>query len=242
MKEEFIRTAAAYGKTAMQNLNNAHIALFGVGGVGSYTLEALVRSGIGNIDIFDNDTVSVSNINRQIIALQDNVGQPKTQVAALRARSINPDINITGFNMFFLPQNADTVDFSKYDYIVDAVDTVAAKIEIIVRADKYGIPVISVMGTGNKTDPTLLCVTDIYKTHGCPLARVMRSELKKRGITALKTVWSPEKPLTPNNFAEVKPNGRPAPASTAFVPAAAGIIAAAEVVNFLANKNLPSDM
>ena len=233
MKQEFIRTAALYGEENMQRLSCARIALFGVGGVGSYALEALVRSGIGNIDIFDNDTVSVSNINRQIIALQNTVGQPKTEVAASRARQINPDVNIRCFNMFFLRENADTVDFSAYDYVIDAVDTVAAKIEIIERATKHGVPVISVMGTGNKVNPTLLRVDDIYKTSICPLARVMRTELKKHGIKELKTVWSPEKPLTPNSLAEKRENGRVAPASTAFVPAAAGLIAAAEVVNHL---------
>lgn len=233
MKQEFIRTAALYGEENMQKLATSRVALFGVGGVGSYALEALVRSGIGNIDIFDNDTVSVSNINRQLIALQNTVGRPKTEVAAARARLINPDVNLKCFNMFFLPENADTVDFSTYDYIIDAVDTVAAKIELVMRAEENGIPVISVMGTGNKTDPTLLRVDDIYKTSGCPLARVMRTELKKRGIKRLKTVWSPEKSLTPNHLAEKKENGRVAPASTAFVPATAGLIAAACVVNDL---------
>ena len=230
MDKKFIRTAAILGEKSIEKLNNSHVAIFGVGGVGSYVLEALVRSGVGNIDIFDNDTVAESNINRQIIATSENIGCNKTDVAVLRAKQINPEINIKGFNLFYLPETADKVDLSQYDYIVDAVDTVAAKLELAERADRLGIPLISIMGTGNKLDPTALKVDDIYKTEGCPLARVMRTELRKRNIKKLKVVWSAETPIKPNELAETKADGRVSPGSTAFVPATAGLIAASEVV------------
>ncbi len=230
MNNKFIRTAALLGEDAMEKLKNARVAVFGVGGVGSYTLEALVRSGVGNIDVYDNDTVAESNINRQIIATSCNIGDKKVDAAAERARQINPDININVYDIFYLPETADSVDLSKYDYIVDAVDTVAAKLEIIVRSKQLGVPVISVMGTGNKLDPTKLKVDDIYKTQGCPLARVMRSELRKRGVEALKVVWSGETPIKPNELAETKADGRKSPGSAVFVPATAGLIAASEVV------------
>ncbi|MBO5726999.1 MAG: tRNA threonylcarbamoyladenosine dehydratase, partial [Clostridia bacterium] len=190
MDKKFIRTAALLGEESIQKLKNSCVAIFGVGGVGSYVFEALVRSGVGSIDVFDNDTVAESNINRQIIATSENIGVAKTDAATLRAKQINPDINIKGFNFFYLPETADSVDLSQYDYIVDAVDTVAAKLELAERADRLGIPLISIMGTGNKLDPTALRVDDIYKTEGCPLARVMRAELRKRNIKKLKVVWS----------------------------------------------------
>ena len=230
MDKKFIRTAALLGEESIQKLKNSRVAIFGVGGVGSYVLEALVRSGVGSIDVFDNDTVAESNINRQIIATSENIGVAKTDAAVLRAKQINPDINIKGFNLFYLPETADSVDLSQYDYIVDAVDTVAAKLELAERADRLGIPLISIMGTGNKLDPTALRVDDIYKTEGCPLARVMRTELRKRNIKKLKVVWSAETPIKPNELAETKADGRVSPGSTAFVPAAAGLIAASEVV------------
>lgn len=230
MDKKFIRTAAILGEKSIEKLNNSHVAIFGVGGVGSYVLEALVRSGVGNIDIFDNDTVAESNINRQIIATSENIGVAKTDAATLRAKQINPNINIKGFNLFYLPETADSVDLLQYNYVIDAVDTVAAKLELAVRCEKLGIPLISIMGTGNKLDPTALRVDDIYKTEGCPLARVMRTELRKRNIKKLKVVWSAETPIKPNELAETKADGRVSPGSTAFVPAAAGLIAASEVV------------
>lgn len=230
MDKKFIRTAALLGEESIQKLKNSRVAIFGVGGVGSYVLEALVRSGVGSIDVFDNDTVAESNINRQIIATSENIGVAKTDAAVLRAKQINPDINIKGFNLFYLPETADSVDLSQYNYVVDAVDTVAAKLELAVRCEKLGIPLISIMGTGNKLDPTALRVDDIYKTEGCPLARVMRTELRKRNIKKLKVVWSAETPIKPNELAETKADGRVSPGSTAFVPATAGLIAASEVV------------
>ena len=230
MDKKFIRTAALLGEESIQKLKNSCVAIFGVGGVGSYVLEALVRSGVGSIDVFDSDTVAESNINRQIIATSENIGVAKTDAATLRAKQINPDINIKGFNLFYLPETAESVDLSQYDYIVDAVDTVAAKLELAERADRLGIPLISIMGTGNKLDPTALRVDDIYKTEGCPLARVMRTELRKRNIKKLKVVWSAETPIKPNELAETKADGRVSPGSTAFVPATAGLIAASEVV------------
>ena len=230
MDKKIIITAALLGEESIQKLKNSCVAIFGVGGVGSYVLEALVRSGVGSIDVFDSDTVAESNINRQIIATSENIGVAKTDAATLRAKQINPDINIKGFNLFYLPETAESVDLSQYDYIVDAVDTVAAKLELAERADRLGIPLISIMGTGNKLDPTALRVDDIYKTEGCPLARVMRTELRKRNIKKLKVVWSAETPIKPNELAETKADGRVSPGSTAFVPATAGLIAASEVV------------
>ncbi len=232
MDKRFIRTVSLLGESSVQKLADSHIALFGVGGVGSYALEALVRSGVGNIDVFDNDTVDITNINRQIIATSVNIGKKKTDAALSRAREINPDINIEGFDIFYMPDTADGVDLAKYDYIIDAIDTVTAKIELIIRAKEKNIPIISVMGTGNKIDPTAVRVSDIYKTSGCPLARVMRYELKKRGVKSLKTVWSSELPKKPIDVGQEK-SGRVAPSSAVFVPAAAGLTAAAEVVKDL---------
>ncbi|MBQ8301588.1 MAG: tRNA threonylcarbamoyladenosine dehydratase, partial [Clostridia bacterium] len=188
MTNRFSRTQMLLGEEAMKKLNNAHVAVFGVGGVGGYAVEALVRSGVGKIDIFDNDTVSITNINRQIIATSDTIDRAKVDVMKERALSINPDVIINAHNCFYMPDNADEYDFSEYSYIIDAVDTVTAKLEIIMRADRLGIPVISSMGTGNKLDPTQFEVADIYKTSVCPLARTMRRELKKRGVNKLKVV------------------------------------------------------
>ncbi len=232
MDRKFIRTVSLLGSESVEKLNISRVALFGVGGVGSYALESLVRSGVGNIDVFDNDTVDESNINRQIIATSLNVGEKKTDAAIKRAREINPDINITGYDIFYMPDTADGVDLTKYDYIIDAIDTVTAKLELIVRATDKNIPIISVMGTGNKMDPTAIKVSDIYKTSGCPLARVMRYELKKRGVKKLKTVWSSELPKKHIEVSGTK-SGRAAPASACFVPAAAGITAAAEAIKDL---------
>ena len=226
MSERFIRTQRLLGDSAMQALKNARVAVFGVGGVGGYVVEALVRSGIGEIDVFDNDTVAESNINRQIIATTATIGQLKVEAVKERAMLINPDIKVNTHNCFYMPDNADEYDLSVYSYIVDAIDTVTAKIELIKRAKTLDVPIISSMGTGNKLEASSLQVADIKKTEMCPLARTMRRELKNRGITSLKVVYSKEKPITPDD-------GDRTPASVAFVPAAAGLIIAGEVVKDL---------
>ena len=220
------RTRAMLGDDAIEKLNKSRVAVFGIGGVGGYTVEALVRSGVGEIDVFDKDTVSVSNINRQIIATHDTVGKPKVEAVKARVKAINPECKVNTHEVFYLPENADNYDFSVYDYIVDAVDTVTAKLEIIRRAKEADIPVISSMGTGNKLDPTRLEVADISKTTVCPLARVMRRELKSRGINHLKVVYSKEEPRK----TAITEDGRNAPASVAFVPSVAGLIIAGEVI------------
>lgn len=229
MKEQFQRTAGLIGEEAVLRLSRARVAVFGIGGVGGHAVEALVRAGVGALDLVDNDTVSESNINRQIIALHSTVGRPKTEVAAERARDINPDVKITTHNTFFLPENADTFDFSAYDYVIDAIDTVNAKMELYRRANAAGVPLIAAMGTGNKLDPTALRVSDIYKTEGCPLARTVRGLCRREGIKKLKVVYSPEPPAGAT-FAD---NGRHAPSSISFVPAAAGLLLAATVIKEL---------
>ena len=221
------------GKEAMQKLAASRVAVFGVGGVGGYTVEALVRSGIGAIDIIDSDTVSVSNLNRQIIALRSTVGQYKVDVFEERIGQINPDCTVRKYRTFFMPDTAGEFDFSQYDYVVDAIDTVTGKIELAVRCSECGTPIISSMGAGNKLNPAMLEVADIYETSVCPLARVMRYELRKRGIPALKVVYSKEKPLTPQGE---KGGGKIVPGSTAFVPSAAGLIAASEVIKDLISQ------
>lgn len=226
MDEKFSRTRRLLGDSAMDKLKNSRVAVFGVGGVGGYVVEALVRSGIGEIDIFDNDTVAESNINRQIIATTETIGRLKVDVAKERALLINPDIKVNTHNCFYMPDNADNYNLSEYSYIVDAIDTVTAKIELIKRAKVLDVPIISSMGTGNKLEASMLEVTDIKKTEMCPLARTMRRELKNRGITSLKVVYSKEKPIVPDD-------GERTPASVAFVPAAAGLIIAGEVVKDL---------
>ena len=218
------RTKLLLGDEAMQKLASSYVAIFGIGGVGGYACEALVRSGIGRFDIIDRDVVDVSNINRQIIALHSNIGQPKVSVMKDRMLDINPEVSVDAYECFFLPENASDFDFSKYDYVIDAVDTVTAKLEIIKRAYDAGIPVISAMGAGNKTDPTAFKVADIYDTKICPLARVMRRELKKRGIEQLKVVYSEEEPVRP---------AADHPASCAYVPSVAGLTIAGEVVKDL---------
>lgn len=229
MNEKFLRTQRLLGDLAMNKLKNARVAVFGVGGVGGYVVEALVRSGVGEIDVFDNDTVAESNLNRQIIATTQTIGRPKVDVIKERALLINPDIKVNAHNCFYLPDNADEYDLSVYSYIVDAIDTVTAKIELIKRAKAINVPIMSSMGTGNKLEASSLQVADIKKTEMCPLARTMRRELKNRGITSLKVVYSKEKPITPDD-------GDRTPASTAFVPAAAGLIIAGEVVKDLTKK------
>lgn len=235
-KEAFSRTERFFGSRGMEKLQNARVAVFGVGGVGGYVVEALARSGVGAIDVIDSDCVSLSNINRQIIATVDNVGMPKVEAAKKRILSINPHCIVTTHNVFYLPETETQFDFSQYDYVVDAVDTVSAKLSIVEKADRCGIRVISSMGAGNKLDPTKLSVSDIYKTSVCPLARVMRHELRKRGIKKLKVVYSTEEGAELCGEAISDEHKRTVPASNAFVPSAAGLIIAAEVVKELANE------
>lgn len=229
------RTELLFGKDAIDKLSRARVAVFGLGGVGGYVAEALVRSGIGAIDLIDNDTISLTNLNRQIFALHSTIGQYKTEVAKARFLDINPEIDIHTHTLFFTPENSSTFCFSDYTYIVDAIDTVTGKIELAVRAKEAGVPIISSMGTGNKLDPCRIEITDLAKTTICPLARVMRRELKKRGITHLKVAYSPEEVQKPNNpaDAELPPGRRQVPGSTAFVPPAAGLIIASAVIHDL---------
>ncbi|MCM1295423.1 MAG: tRNA threonylcarbamoyladenosine dehydratase [Muribaculaceae bacterium] len=229
----FQRTQQLLGREAMQKLKNSKVAVFGLGGVGGYTVETLARSGVGSLTLVDGDKVVLSNLNRQIFATLDTVGMPKTQAAAERIAKINPDCALDLHQIFYCAENADEIDFSSFDCVVDAVDTVAAKILIIKRAKNSGVPVISCMGAGNKLDITALKVADIYKTQVCPLARVMRRELKKEGVDSLKVVYSEEAPATLKEEGELKASGRPAPASCALVPPAAGLIIAGEVIKEL---------
>ena len=222
--EEFIRTELLIGKQALEKMARAKVAVFGIGGVGGYVVEALARSGIGSLDLIDNDDVALSNINRQIIAIKDTVGLRKVEVAKKRVLSINPQIKVNTFDCFYLPEKADLFDFKKYDYIVDAIDTVTAKLDIIERAKQLNVPIISAMGCGNRLDPTRIVITDIYKTSGDPLAKIMRKQLKLRGIKKLDVVYSTEKPLKP--LFELKEEGskrRSIPGSSSFVPPAAGL-------------------
>ncbi len=230
--DEFSRTRLLVGDTAMEKLYKAKVAVFGVGGVGGYVAEALARSGVGKLVLVDNDKVSLTNINRQIIALHSSIGRYKTEVMQERIMDINPKAQVEIHTCFFLPENADGFDFSSYDYVVDAVDTVTAKIEIILRAQSVGTPVISAMGAGNKLDASKLVVTDIYKTQMCPLAKVMRKELKKRDVKALKVVYSTEPALTPITETEEVTEGsrRATPGSIAYVPSVAGLMLAGEVI------------
>lgn len=231
MDNAFSRTALLLGEDALQKLKNCRIAIFGLGGVGGYCLEALARSGVGAFDLIDNDVVDITNINRQILALRSTVGKSKTEVAAERVHDINPDAEVNIFNVFFGAESADKFDFSRYDYVVDAIDTVSSKVLLALRAQEAGVRIISCMGTGNKLDPTAFEVTDIYKTSVCPLARAMRSLLKRAGVKSLKVVYSKELPAgVDNSAAEKRPSGRPAPASCAFVPSVAGLIMAGEVI------------
>lgn len=235
VKEEFSRTAYVFGENAIEKLNNSRVAIFGVGGVGGYICEALCRAGVGHIDIFDRDTVSLSNINRQIIALHSTVGRPKVEVMKERILDINPECEINAYNVFYLPENADEFDLSAYNYIADAVDTVAAKLEIAERAYKLGIPVISAMGAGNKTDPTRFEVADINDTSVCPLARVMRRELKNRGIKKYKVVYSKEEPR--KSGVTDPESGKSIPGSLSFVPSAMGLIMAGEIIKEILEKS-----
>ncbi len=229
MQEQFSRTERLLGDGSVDRLAGKRVAIFGVGGVGGYVTEALVRTGIGAFDLIDSDTVALSNLNRQIIATTKTLGQYKVEVMRERILDINPAAQVTVHKCFYLPETADEFDFSAYDYVVDAVDTVTAKLDIIVRATEAGIPVISAMGAGNKLNPGMFEVADIYQTSVCPLAKVMRRELKKRGVEKLKVVYSKEPPRKQQHQGE----GKPVPASVAFVPSVAGMMIASEVVKDL---------
>ena len=235
MLDQFSRTELLLGKPAMEYLAGCHVAVFGIGGVGGYVCEALARSGVGEFDLIDNDKVCPSNINRQIIATVKTVGQYKTDVMKERILDINPEAVVNTYRCFFLPENASDFPFEKYDYVIDAIDTVTAKIELVMQCQKAGIPIMSSMGAGNKLDPTMFRVADIYKTSMDPLAKVMRHELKKRGVKKLKVVYSEENPVRP--AMEITDGARRSiPGSTAFVPSVAGLIIAGEVIRDLAAK------
>ena len=229
MADIFDRTKGLLGEAAMEKLRSAKVAVFGIGGVGGYVAEALARSGVGALDLVDKDVVSVTNINRQIVALRSTVGKDKTAVMKDRIADINPDCKVTEHKIFYLPENADCIDLSAYDFVVDAIDTVSAKLELAVRTKDMGVPFISCLGTGNKLDPTRLEIADISKTSVCPLARVMRRELRARGINHLTVLYSTEESIK----SQIVENDKPVPASSAFVPSAAGLIIASHVVREL---------
>jgi len=233
MKEQFTRTGMLLGDDAIEKLAGKRVAVFGVGGVGGYVCEALVRSGVGCFELIDKDDVDITNLNRQIIATHSTVGRDKVDVMRERMLDINPDADIRVRKAFFLPENADEFPFDEYDYVVDAVDTITAKIELIMQAGAHNVPIISSMGTGNKMDPSRFKVADIYKTDVCPLAKVMRRELKKRGVKKLKVVYSDELPMTPVNAQKEEGRRKDTPGSSAFCPAVAGLVLASEVIKDL---------
>lgn len=243
MNDQFSRSELLLGSGAMEQLHNAKVALFGVGGVGGYCAEALARAGVGTIHLYDDDTISASNLNRQLVALHSTLGSGKAQTMAARIRDINPDCSVSVFPMFYLPQNADEVDLSQYDYVADCIDTVTAKLELISRCKALQVNMISALGTGNRMDPTAVICTDISKTRDCPLARVMRKELRHRGIDHLDVICSTEQPLTPLQAAraetpetDTRPGStarRDTPGSLPFVPAAAGLAMASVIVRRL---------
>lgn len=234
MANQFSRTEMLIGSDAVQKLKNSRVAVFGIGGVGGYTVEALARTGVGTLDLIDNDTVSLTNINRQIIATHSTIGMEKTEAAKNRIFDINPDIKVNVYNTFYTPETSAEFDFTQYDYIVDAIDTVSGKIELIVQANNAGVPIISSMGAGNKLDAARFEVADIYKTSVCPLAKVMRRELKKRNIKKLKVVYSKEEPIAHKGVTDEAVEGRrQIPASIAYVPSVVGLIAAGEVIKDL---------
>ncbi len=249
MLGRFSRTELLFGNEAMEKLENSRVAVFGVGGVGGYTVEALARSGVGTIDIIDDDKVCLTNINRQIIALTSTIGKYKVDVAEERIKDINPKAVVNKYKMFFTTETSGKFDFSQYDYVVDAIDTVTGKIELVMKANETKTPIICSMGAGNKLDPTAFEIADIYKTSVCPLARVMRTELRKRGVKKLKVVYSKEKPISPKNIKEFMQETEPnttqrtgnvkkqIPGSTAFVPSVVGLIIAGEVIKDLSLKN-----
>ena len=245
MLNQFSRTELIFGKDAMDKLARSRVAVFGIGGVGGYAVEALVRSGVGALDLIDDDKVCLTNINRQIYATRKTVGQYKVDVAAERIAEINPDTVVKTYKTFYMPETAEQFDFSEYDYIVDAIDTVTGKVELVLKAKAAGTPIISSMAAGNKVDPTAFEVTDIYNTSVCPLSRVMRYELKKRGVDSLKVVYSKEKPITPVDDMAIScrtncicPPGtarkcthrNQVPGSNAFVPSVVGLIIAGEII------------
>lgn len=253
MLTQFSRTELLLGKEAMDKLRKSRVAVFGIGGVGGYVCEALARSGVGAFDLIDDDKVCLTNLNRQIIATRKTIGQQKTEVMRNRILDINPDADIRLHNCFFLPENSEEFPFDEYDYVVDAVDTVTAKIELVMKAQTYNIPIISSMGAGNKLDGSMFRVADIYKTKVCPLAKVMRHELKKRGIKKLKVVYSEEQPVKPVEDMDIsgstdcislagaehkRTEKRSIPGSVAFVPSVAGLIIAGEVIKDLCNQNM----
>ena len=239
-EERFSRTERVLGNAGMERLANARVAVFGIGGVGGHVAEALVRSGLGRIDLIDPDVVAVSNINRQIFATDRTVGMRKVDAAAERLRAISPACEIRIFPLLFLPETADRIRFADYDYVVDAIDNVSGKIQIILSANEAGVPVISSMGTGNKVDPSKLRVGDVFETRVCPLARVMRHELRKRGIDRLRVVYSEETPVAVSEQ-QIGANGKPVPGSVSFVPSVAGLLMAAEVVRALCGEREISD-
>lgn len=235
----FCRTEMLLGSENLMKLNTSHVAVFGLGGVGSYATEALARSGIGSLDIIDNDVVSISNLNRQLYALNSTIGKAKVDIAQERILDINPNCKITKHKVFFLPQTAMSFDFSKYDYVVDCIDTVSAKLQLIQMAKEKNVPVISCMGTGNKQNPSLFEITDIEKTSVCPLARVMRQELKARNIHNVKVLFSKEPPCIPatkDGGRYLSEAGKPIPASISFCPSVAGLLIASEVIKDLCKK------
>ena len=233
MEDRYSRTELLLGPDALARLRKARVAVFGLGGVGGYVVEALARCGIGALDLIDHDTISESNLNRQILATTETIGQPKAEAAAARVRAIAPDCKVRAFQTLYLPDTADQFDFTQYDYIVDAVDTVTAKLLLAERAQAAGTPIISSMGTGNKLDPTALRVADIYETEICPLARIMRKECRKRGIEHLKVVYSEEEPIEPQEIIR-EGSRRALPGSVSFVPSAAGLTIAGAVIRDIA--------
>ena len=250
MQEMFSRTAKLLGEEAVKRLSKARVAVFGIGGVGGHVVEALVRAGVGSIDLIDNDVVCESNLNRQIIATRSALGCAKVEVMAKRILDINPECQVKQYQCFYLPETSSEFDFTQYDYVVDAIDTVTGKIQLVMQAGEAGVPIISSMGTGNKLNPTQLEVADIYKTSVCPLAKVMRRELKTRGVKSLKVVYSKEEPLKPCVPAQEKEGienlgvdgenagaRRATPGSVSFVPSVAGLIIASEVIKDLIGKN-----
>lgn len=232
MINQFSRTQLLIGENAINKLKNSRVAVFGIGGVGGYAVEALARSGIGALDLIDNDKVCLTNINRQIIALHSTIGQYKVDVAEKRVKDIFPECIVKTYKTFYLPETQNLFDFTQYDYIIDAIDTISGKLGLIENAQKFGVPIISAMGAGNKLDPTKFVVTDIYKTSVCPLAKVMRKECKRRGIKPFKVVYSQEEPLTPLTSEETT-NKRTTPGSLAFVPSVVGLILAGETIKDL---------
>lgn len=234
MANQFSQSQMMFGKSGIEKLNNSRVAVFGIGGVGGYTVEALARTGVGAVDIIDNDTVSITNINRQIIATHKTVGRLKVDVMRDRILDINPNCVVNTYNTFFTAENSSDFDFSRYDYVVDAIDTVSSKIELVMKCKEADVPIISSMGAGNKLDATRFEVSDIYKTSVCPLAKVMRRELKARGVKKLKVVYSKEEAIKPIEDSDEQVVGRRAvPSSNAFVPSVVGLIIAGEVIKDL---------